>query len=227
MSALLCALVVERCGAQTNVAGVVVSEDGKPIQGVRCCISGWPQPSGGHTFYSGMQIYALTDEQGHFSIPIPRADPLVDLQFDLDGGQSFITRGAPPFSYVPKYAPVFLSKVRPADGPVKVIMGEGKVFKVRLVERSGEKLLPIAQADVELELSNEGWWYQCSKRTDDKGEIRFRVSQPVGGRSWMIQYAGKMLPVDYGQLKADSVLNVEISVKQTLSSEPSEAASSR
>ena len=106
--AALCAQIAQPCGAQTNVTGVVVDKNGKPIASVRCSVSGFPQPSGGRTMYTGLQRFVFTDKEGHFSIPLPRGDPLVDLQFD--GGS---------------HAPTFLYKVRPADPPLRVVMMDG------------------------------------------------------------------------------------------------------
>src|ERR1017187_10326756 len=99
LSLLVCALLFSHpsysCMAQTGVTGVVVDRDGKPIEGVRCSVSGFPLPSGNRISYSGLRTFHLTDKEGRFSIPLPRSDPLVDLQFD----------GA-------SCAPTFLYKVR-------------------------------------------------------------------------------------------------------------------
>src|SRR5438445_13675864 len=73
----LCAQLAPHCGAQTNVSGVVVDKDEKPIAGVRCSVSGFPQPSGGRIIYSGLRQFVFSDNEGHFAIPLPRSDPLV------------------------------------------------------------------------------------------------------------------------------------------------------
>jgi hypothetical protein len=208
LSLLICgALLVQRCVAQTNVTGVVVDTDGKPIVGVRCCVSGFPQPSGGRIMYSGVQSFVFTDKEGRFSIPLPRGDPLVDLQFD--GGE---------------HAPVFLYKVRPADSPLRVVMPEGKVLRGRIVEHVKDEVVPIPHALVELQMSQEGSWYQYRQATDAKGEFQFRVSEPPGKRPWMLCYAGKRFPVDYAQVTPETVMVLEVSIKMTPSAEPSAPA---
>jgi hypothetical protein len=91
--AALCVQLAEHCGAQTNVTGVVVDKDAKPIAGVRCSISGFPQPSGGRILYSGERQFVFSDNNGYFVIPLPRSDPLVDLQFDEDRGSFVVSNG--------------------------------------------------------------------------------------------------------------------------------------
>jgi hypothetical protein len=217
--AALCAQLAQPCGAQTNVTGVVVDKDGKPIASVRCSVSGFPQPSGGRIIYSGLRQFVFSDNEGHFAIPLPRSDPLVDLQFDEEGGSFVVTSGVstrvPPY----KHAPAFLYRVRPADGPVRVVMTEGKVLRGRIVERVRDAVLPIPHAEVELQMPQEDAWYQCSKPTDAKGEFEFRISEPPGKSPWMLYYAGKRLAVDYAQVTPETVMVLEVSVKMTPSAE--------
>src|SRR5437867_1815927 len=123
---LICgALLVQHCTAQTNITGATVDADGKPIGGVRCAVSGFPQPSGGRIIYSGVQRFVFTDKVGGFSIPLPRGDPLVDLQFD--GGE---------------HAPLFLYRIRPVDSPLRVVAPDGKILRGRIVERVKDALMP-------------------------------------------------------------------------------------
>ena len=222
--AALCAQLARPCGAQTNITGVVVDKDGKPIAGVRCSVSGFPRPSGGRIFYSGWPQFVFSDNEGYFAIPLPRSDPLVDLQFDEEGGSFVVTNAVstrvPPY----KHGPAFLSRVRPADGPVRVVMTEGRVLRGRIVERVRDEVLPISQAEVELQLPQEDVWYQCGRSTDAKGEFEFRISEPPGKSHWMLYYAGKRLAVDYAQVAPETVMVLEVSVKMTPSSEPDGAA---
>src|SRR6266404_5283056 len=94
---VLLSQLVHNCIGQTEVTGVVVDRNGKPIEGVSCSVSGFPLPSGGRISYSGTRSFHPADKEGRFSTPLPRSDPLVDLQFD----------GA-------SQAPVFLYNVKPA-----------------------------------------------------------------------------------------------------------------
>lgn len=222
--AALCAPLAECCNAQTNVTGIIVDEEGKPISGVRCSISGWPTPSGEHIYYSGMTTYVFSDNEGHFSIPLPRSDPLVDLQFDEDGGSYVVNHGVatrvPPY----RHAPAFLYNIPPAAGLVRVVMTEGKLLRGRIVEHVKDKVLPVPQADVELQMPHAGNWYQLKKQTDDKGEFDFKISKPADERSWMLYYAGKRFPVDYPQVTPDTVMVLEIALNATITAEPNGAA---
>ena len=106
---LICgALLTQHCTAQTNVTGVTVDAAGNPIAGVRCCVSGFPQPSGGRNIYSGIQNFVFTDKEGHFSIQLPRGDPLVDLQFDGGGHAPLFLYNPPTLS---AHAKLFTSLV--------------------------------------------------------------------------------------------------------------------
>jgi hypothetical protein len=195
--------------AQTNVTGVVVNTEGKPIPGVRCTVSGFRDPSGGHVFYSGVQSFIFTDKEGHFSLPVHRGDELVDLQFD--GG---------------KHAPVFLYKVKPVDSPLRVVMSEGKLLRGRIVERVKDEVVPIPHAMVELQMPQADFWYRYLEATDAKGEFQFRVSEPPDKFSWMLYYAGKRMPVDYAKVAPDTVMVLEVSVRMTASAEPKGGANS-
>ena len=216
--------LVEHCGAQTNVSGVVVDKDGKPIAGVRCSVSGFPQPSGGRIIYTGLRQIFSSDNEGHFAIPLPRSDPLVDLQFDEEGGSFVVTNGVtkrvPPY----RHAPAFLYNVKPADGPARVVMTEGKLLRGRIVERVRNEVLPIPHAEVELQMPQEDFWYQSKNTTDAKGEFEFKISEPPGKSPWMLYYAGKRLAVDYAQVTPETVMVLEVSVKMTPSAEPDGAA---
>ena len=127
------------------------------------------------------------------------------------------------------HAPAFLYRVRPADGPVRVVMTEGKVLRGRIVERvknevlpirQAEVDLPIPQAEVELQMPQNDFWYQFKKATDAKGEFEFRISEPPGKTPWMLYFAGKRLAVDYAKLTPETVMVLEVSVKMTPSVEP-------
>ena len=184
--------------AQTGVTGVVVDRDGKPIEGVRCSVSGFPLPSGNRISYSGLRTFHLTDKEGRFSIPLPRSDPLVDLQFD----------GA-------SCAPTFLYKVKPADSPLKVVMTEGKVLRGRIVERTNDQVVPIPHAEVELQMPQEDFWYQYRQVTDSNGEFQFRISQPPQQWPWKLYYAGKRFTVEYAHVVTDKVFVIEANIKMT------------
>jgi hypothetical protein len=202
---VICVVLEMQVGAATsNVNGVVVDAVGNPIAGVRCTVSGFPQPSGGRTLYTGLQTFVFTDKDGHFSIALPRNDPLVDLQFD--GGE---------------FAPLFIYKVKPADSPLQVVMSEGKLLRGRVIDRVDDKLVPIPHAEIELQMPQEDFWYQNRQATDAKGEFRFRISEPPGAAPWMLYYAGKRITIDYAQVKPETVMVIEVSLKLTSSTEPS------
>jgi hypothetical protein len=201
---ILYAQLVHDCTAQTEVAGIVIDRDGKAIQGVRCRVSGFPLPSGGRNHYSGLPTFYFTDKEGRFAIALPRSDPLVDLQFD--GGS---------------HAPAFVYRARPTDSPLKVVMTEGKVLKGRIVERVNDQLVPIQHAEVELQMSQEGDWYQYRQVTDRSGEFQFRISEPPQKSPWMLYYAGKRFKVDYAQVTPEAVVVLEVNVKMTSTAEPS------
>ncbi len=202
LSLLICGILfpqlVHHSFAQTEVTGVVVNGDGKPIESVRCSVSGFPLPSEGHISYGGAPSFHFTDKEGRFSIPLPRSDPLVDLQFD--GGS---------------HAPTFLYKVKPADSPLRVVMTEGKVLRGRIVERANDQVVPIIYAEVELRIPQRGFWYQCRQVTDNKGEFQFRISEPPQKYPWMLYYAGKKFTIEYAQVATDTVIVLEASVKMT------------
>jgi hypothetical protein len=186
-----------------DVTGIVVDSEGKAIQGVRCSVSGFPLPSGGRISYSGERTFRFSDKEGRFTIPLPRADPLVDLQFD--GGS---------------HAPAFLYKVKPADSPLRVVMTEGKVLRGRIVEQANDQLVPISHAEVELQMPQQDFWYQYRQVTDGKGEFQFRISEPPQKSPWMLYYAGKRFTVDYAKVTPETVIVLEVSVKMTSNAEP-------
>ena len=177
------------------------------MAGVRCVISGYYDASGGRIHYSGVPGFHFADNQGQFSLPLPRSDPFVDLQFD-DG----------------KHGPVFLDKIKPADSPLRVVMPEGKVLRGRIVEHVRDAVVPIPHCMVELRMPQEGACYERKQVTDDKGEFQFRVSEARGKRSWMLYLGGKWLPVDYAQVTPETVMVLEVSVKMTPIAEPSAPA---
>jgi hypothetical protein len=195
------------CIAQTNVTGVVVDTESNAIAGVRCCISGFPQPTGGRILYSGLRGFVFTDKEGRFSIPLPRRDPLVDLQFD--GGL---------------HAPAFLYKVNPADSPLRVVMTDGKVLRGRIVERVKNNVVPIPNAEVELQMAQEDYWYQNRQATDTKGEFHFRISEPPGKSPWVLFFAGKRIVIDYAGVTPGTVVQIEVNVKVTQTKESNSPA---
>jgi hypothetical protein len=192
---LICGLLAQHGIAQTNVAGVIVDAGGKPIAGVRCRVSGFPQASGVHNIYSGIQNFIFADQEGRFSIPLSGNNPLVDLQFDEAG-----------------HAPVFLYKVSPMGSPLRVIMREGKVLRGRIVERIKGELVPVPHAEVELQMPQADFWYQNRQATDTKGEFQFRISEPPGESPWQLYYAGKRFPVSYADVSPNTVMVLEVSV---------------
>jgi hypothetical protein len=123
-----------------------------------------------------------------------------------------------------KHAPAFLYRVRPTDGLVRVVMTEGRVLRGRIVERVKGEVEPIPHAEVELQMSQEDFWYQSRKVTDAKGEFEFRLSEPPAKRSWMLYYAGKRLAVDYAQVTPETVMVLEVSIQMTPSAEPKPSA---
>jgi hypothetical protein len=212
---ILCMQLAQHCGAQTNVTGVVVGMDGKPIAGVRCSVSGFPKPSGGRVMYSGMRQFVFSDQEGKFSIPLPRSDPLVDLQFDEDGDSYVVTNEVATRIPPSKHAPAFLYKVKPAGSPLRAVMTEGKVLRGRIVERAKGEVVPIPHAQVELQMSQEDFWYQSTQTTDAKGEFQFRISEPPGKWPWILYYAGKRLALDYAQVTPVTMMVLEVSVSMT------------
>ena len=207
LSILVCGILFSHlshdCIGQTDVMGVVIDQDGKPIEGVRCSVSGFSLSSGQQISYSGARSFHFTDKEGRFSMPLPRSDPLVDLQFD--GGS---------------HAPTFLYKVKSADSPLKVMMTEGKVLRGRIVDRANGQVVPIAQAEVELQMPQADFWYQYRQVTDGKGEFQFRISEPPQKYPWMLCYAGKRFKVEYAQIAPDTVIVLEASIKMTSNAGP-------
>ena len=199
----LYALLADICFSQSSVTGIVVDGEGKAIRGARCSVSGFYSAAGSRIMYSGERQFLLTDGQGHFSIPIPRGDPFVDLQFDHGN--------------VP--APAFLYKIKPAASPLRVVLTEGKPLRVRVVERANDRLIPVPHAEIELQMPQEDFWYQNRQATDAKDEYNFRVSAPSGKSPWMLYYAGKRLPVDYAEITPDTVMVLEVSVAMTPSAQ--------
>ena len=153
---ILCLQVAEISEAQTNVTGVVLDKDGHPVAGVRCSISGL----GLRVFRTGMREFVFTDKEGHFSIPLRASGPVIDLQFDEEGY---------PMANKPRraasYAPTFLGGVTPADGPVRVVMREGKLLRGRLVQRLKGEAVPIAHAKVELRMPTADFAYHSEQET--------------------------------------------------------------
>jgi hypothetical protein len=213
---VLCAELAQHCGAQTNVSGVIVDKDGEPIAGIRCSASHVTRPAPRGVTVIGPRQFVLSDKEGKFSIPLREPNTLVDLQFDEDGGSFGVTNGVATWP-TSKYAPAFLYKVRPADGPVRVVVAEGKILRGRIVWRELDEVLPIPFAEVELQLWDENFRYESKKRTDAKGEFVFRIGEPPGKRPWRLCYAGKRLKVEYAQVeyaqvKPDTVMVLEVSV---------------
>lgn len=226
--AVLCVPLARTGGAQTNVTGVVVDEKGQPIPGVRCAISGFPRPSGGYTIYNGDYPYgyryAFSDKEGHFSLPLPPQEQLADLQFDEEGGHFEVTNSVATRVPPRKHAPAFLSKVDPADGPVTVVMTEGKLLRGRIVERVEDQVVPIPHTIVELQMPHSDIRYRCAKPTGANGEFDFRISEPPSKRTWMLYYAGKRLAVNYDEIAPETLIVLEVSFKLTMSAEPGGAA---
>jgi hypothetical protein len=205
ISILFCgALLALRCYGQTNVTGVAVDAKGKPIGGVRCRVSGFPQASG-DVIYSGISDFVFTDKEGHFSIPVSDRDPMVDLQFDESEHDPF---GHDSIAH----APVFLYKVKTGGSPLKVVMPEGKVLRGRIVERVKNELVPIPLTEVELNMPQQDVWYQNRIITNTNGEFRFRISEPPGEGQWQVYYAGKRFSVSYADITPDTVWVFEVSV---------------
>ncbi|HEY5914908.1 MAG TPA: hypothetical protein VJA21_30315 [Verrucomicrobiae bacterium] len=192
-------LVLGRCAAQTNVTGVVVDEEGKPIRQVSCRISGYPLADGHRILQTGWAVSRFTDEKGGFALPVPRSDPLVELQFDH--GQ---------------YAPVFLYDVRLSATPLKVVMTRGKELRGRVVDELGT---PIEHAAIELQMPQPDYWYQRHNRTDDKGEFRFRISEPPQKHTWRLCYAGEWFTVDYEQVNLDTVIELRVKLEMRVVAE--------
>jgi hypothetical protein len=228
---LLCAgaftQVIHHCVAQTEVTGVVVDRDGKPIPGVRFSICGFSTPSGDIKLYSGERSFGFTDKEGRFAIPHPgsdRSDELLDLQFDEDGGHFVVTNWLAARVPLSAHAPEFVDRVKPADSPLSVVMTEGKVLKGRIVERVNGQLAPVANAEIELQTPQAGDWYQNRQRTDRNGEFQFRISEPPKPRPWMLYYAGKRLTIDYEEVTPATVMVIEVSIKVTSNPEPGTAS---
>ena len=175
--------------ARANVTGVVVDTHGKPVAGVLCSVCGWPLPSGGRNGYTGIRRFIATDQDGRFTIPIPRGDPLVDLEFDDSS-----------------HAPVFVYDFRPADSPLKVRMADGKLLRGRVVERVNGEFVPIPHVEVELQMPQEDFWYQHRQTTSAKGEFQFRISEPPGKISWALCCRGERFPIEYAQVAEETVM---------------------
>jgi hypothetical protein len=199
--ALLLFAASGRCVAQTNVTGVVVDRNGKPIEGAACMLAGTPSLTPDHrVIYSGIARPIFTDNGGRFSIPLPQSVPLVDLQFDSGG-----------------HAPVFLYRASPSDSPLRVVMTEGKVLRGRIVD---EQQIPIVDAVIELQMPQEDRWYQRKEVTNTNGEFQFRISEPPEKSSWMLYYAGKRFQINYSQVTPKTSIILTVDVRMTSGAEP-------
>ena len=181
---------------QTNVTGVVVDNDGRPIRNVACQIVGFPTFGGSRIHYSGFSRVYFTDDNGRFEILLPRADPLDDLQFDHG-----------------EYAPAFFYDVKPSVSQIRIVMTKGKWLRGQIVDRQG---VPIGNAEVELQMSQEDFWYQRKNYTDRNGVFQFRISVPPKRHSWELFYAGKRFKINYDQVTPETTLELMVDVKMVL-----------
>jgi hypothetical protein len=165
-----------RCVAQNDVTGVVVDKNGRPISGVVCILAGTAAPTNGtRVIDTGIARPVITDNEGRFAIP--QSEPLVDLQFDGTSN-----------------APVFLYRINPKDGPLRVVMTGGKVLRGRVVD---DKQIPIANAEIELQMPQEDRWYQRKQITNTNGEFQFRILEPPQNSPWVLCYGGKRFKINY------------------------------
>ena len=182
------------CVAQTEVTGVVMDSKGKPIAGVACLLAGTPSLTPGQrVIYSGIAQPIYTDKEGKFTVPLAPSIPLADLQFDGGG-----------------FAPVFLYRVGASASPLRVVMTEGKLLKGRIVD---EKQMPVANAEIELQLPQEDRWYQRKEVTNAQGEFEFRISEPAQNFSWLLYFAGKRFKIDYSQITPSTSITLTAEVR--------------
>jgi hypothetical protein len=203
------------CLAESRVSGIVVDENEKPIEGVRCKLVGFPLPEGGRNIYTGTTSFQMTDKEGRFAFENRRSDPLLDIHFD--GGDH-----TPDFPY----APAFLHKASPADSPHRVVMTEGKVLRGKVVEPLEDKLVPVKATHIDFRLPLDDLIYGNRQLILNNGEFQFRVCKPPERWPWMLVYAstGKRVSIDYDKITPQTVVTINVAVSLNVSYEQTPGA---
>ena len=158
---LLCPLrsVPEPAGLGPAVSGgVVVDEDGRPLQGVRYWVSAHEElTSEGWTLvqFLGIAQMQFTGEDGRFEVPA-REGLRCDVDFDASG-----------------YVPSFVQEFELGED-VRVVMHRGFDVRGRVRQRQDGSIRPAEHARVSIRRPNaRGLWFETEVLADSAGEFVF------------------------------------------------------
>lgn len=203
-----------------KVFGRVTDEAGKPLAGVKWCISGIEELRNGHwvvVHRLGRAREHITGEDGRFVLTF-RENVRYDLQFDRAG-----------------FAPVFLYQISATSPQVNVVMKTGIPIcgsVARLVNASPEPV--TGKTMVELRLPNpRGLWYsrgvfvvqgnfRCFASPPPQPPTEFRLTCNGKARryrpepaKWQVVFAGEIVEIDVEEGKHVDEIHFEVQVKVT------------
>ena len=196
-----------------KVTGVVVDEDGRPIEGVKAQVSGvekrlpdgtWERNRRCGFLMPNVSVgdagrFTLAFDEGHFTLPIDEQDTRVNLWFEKDG-----------------YAPTFVSGVGPDSDDLKVVMSRGmqvagqvrRKIKGRLNRLTEQRLKCAWRAiwnrsggafrDPLTFVLEKGGDLPYRQRvvTDSFGEYIVALSTPPKGKQWFVVCLDEAMAVD-------------------------------
>jgi hypothetical protein len=213
-----------------KITGVVVDEDGRPIQGIKLQVSGvekklpdgtWERNRRCGFLMPNVSIdeagrFTMAFDERHFTLPIDEQDTRVNLWFERDG-----------------YAPTFVSGVGPDSEELKVVMPRGIQVTGHVRRMINGSLEPVDGAAVEVRLASDmesqrrafrdpltfvlekggDLPYRQRVVTDSFGEYIVALSKPPKGKQWFVVCLDEAMAVELqnGQdaKGPDFIVNVE------------------
>ncbi len=213
-----------------KITGVVVDEDGRPIEGIKVQVSGVEKRLPDGTWERNRRCgflmpkvsiseagrFTLAFDESHFTLPIDEQDTRVNLWFEKDG-----------------FAPTFVSGVGPDSEELKVVISRGMQVAGHVRRKINGRVEPVDGAAVEVRLASDMESQQRAFRdpltfvlkeggdlpyrqrvvTDSFGEYRIALSTPPKGQQWFVVCLDEAMAVDLqsGQdaKGPDFVVNVE------------------
>ena len=216
-----------------KITGVVVNEDGKPIEGVKAQVSGvekrlpdgtWERNRRCGFLMPNVSVgdagrFTLAFDESHFTLPIDEQDTRVNLWFEKDG-----------------YAPTFVSGVGPDSDNLTVVMTRGMQVAGHVRRKINGRLEPVDGAAVEVRLASDmesqrrafrdpltfvlekggDLPYRQRVVTDSFGEYLVALSTPPKGKQWFVVCLDEAMAVDLqtGQDAKGPDFVVEVEAKQ-------------
>jgi hypothetical protein len=195
---------------QVTVSVKVTDESGKPLEGVRCRVTGtelWRDGKWELVGFDGRDMEYRTDKDGRFQLLLG-GKVRYDLEFSKGG-----------------FGPQFLYQVSAHPAEFQVVMRKGVPVTGRVTYFGEERPCNDAVV-VELRLPSRGTWYKATSLVDHAGEFRLLASSPprppVSSGSgkpltlkWQVVCAGEMVEIDVFEGKPVDQVRFEIKVKAT------------